>query len=135
MTHTLIGIAVAAGLVGIAFLRGSRPYEETFEVRGSPEEWLQRCYDALEGEPHFSEVKVSDEPLQVLARYRRRPGVWGRLVVTLENEGASTRIEARASVVPTPITAVRRPEPQIVGRLTTQLAPYLSTTRVRKGGS
>ena len=52
-----------------------------------------------------------------------------------ENEGASTRIKARASVVPTPFTAIRRPEPEIVGRLTTQLAPYLSTTRVRKGGS
>lgn len=131
MTHTLIGIAIAVVLVAIAYVRGSRPYKETFEVQGSPEEWLQHCYDALEGAPNFSDVKVSDDPLQVQARYRHRPGVWGRLIVTLQTEGATTRIEARATAVPTPVTAVRRPELQIVGRLTTQLAPYLSSARAR----
>ena len=50
-------------LVVVALVRGSRPYEETFVVPGGPEEWLQKCHDALEGAPHLSDVKVSDDPL------------------------------------------------------------------------
>ena len=122
MTSTLTGILIGAALVVVAIVRGSRPYEETFTVPGGPEEWLQKCHDALEGAPHFSDVKVSDDPLRVSARYRQRPGVWGRLTVTMLPDGsASTQITARATVVPTPVTAIKRPESQIVGQLTRQL--------------
>jgi hypothetical protein len=118
VTSTLTGILIGAALVVVALIRGSRPYEETFAVPGVPDEWLQKCYDALEGAPHFSDVKVSDDPLQVQARYRRRPGVWGRLTVTvLADTTTSTRITARATVAPTPFTAIRRPEPEIVEQL------------------
>ena len=110
MTSTLTGILIGAALVVVAIVRGSRPYEETFVVPGGPEEWLQKCHDALEGAPHFSDVKVSDDPLQVQARYRQRPGVWGRLTVTMLAEGsASTQITARATVAPTPVTAHKAP--------------------------
>jgi hypothetical protein len=122
VTSTLTGILIGAALVVVALIRGSRPYEETFAVPGGADEWLQKCYDALEGIPHFSDVKVSDDPLQVQARYRRRPGVWGRLTVTLlADTTSSTRITARATVAPSPFTAIRRPEPQIVAQLTRQL--------------
>lgn len=123
MTGTLTGILIAAALMVIALVRGSRPYEETFTVLGGQDEWLQKCYDALEGAPHFSDVKVFDDPVQVQARYRRRPGVWGRLKVTLVADApSSTQITARATVTPTPVTAIRRPEAEIVSRLRQQLA-------------
>ena len=122
MTSTLTGIIIAAVLFVVALVRGSRPYEETFVVTGSTNEWLQKCHDALEGAPHFSDVKVSDDPLEVQARYRQRPGVWGWLVVTMLPDGSSsTRITARAKVAPTPVTAIKRPESRIVGRLIRQL--------------
>ena len=122
MTSTLTGILIGAVLVAVALIRGSLPYEETFVAPSGPDEWLQKCHDALEGAPHFSDVKVYDDPLQVQARYRRRPGVWGRLTVTLRaGSTSSTRITARAKVAPTPFTAIRRPEPEIVGQLTRQL--------------
>ena len=122
MTSTLTGILIGAALMVVALVRGSRPYEETFTVPGGLDEWLQECHDALEVAPHFSDVKVSDDPLRVSARYRQRPGVWGRLTVTMLPDGsASTRITARATVAPTPVTAIKRPEPQIVGQLTRQL--------------
>ncbi|HXR22012.1 MAG TPA: hypothetical protein VN786_05615 [Acidimicrobiales bacterium] len=122
MTSTLTGILIGAVLVVVALIRGSHPYEETFAVPSGPDEWLQKCHDALEGAPHFSDLKVYDDPLQVRARYRRRPGVWGRLTVTLRTDStSSTRITARATVAPTPFTAIRRPEPEIVGQLTRQL--------------
>jgi hypothetical protein len=109
VTSTLTGIFTGATLAVVAVVRGSRPYEETFSLTGGPDEWLQKCYHALEGVPHSSDVKVSDDPLRVRARYRRRPGVWGRLTVTLLADGtSSTRITARATVAPTPVTAIRR---------------------------
>ena len=145
MTGTLTGILIGAALVVVALIRGSRPYEETFTVPGGPDEWLQKCFDALEEAPHFSDVRVSDDPLQVQARYRRRPGVWGRLTATvLADTTSSTRLTARATVAPTPFTAIRRPEPQIVGQLTRKLdlrrpgaAPRPDTNRpfTRGGGS
>ena len=122
MASTLTGIVIGAVLVVVALIRGSQPYEETFAVPSGPDEWLQKCHDALEGAPHFSDVKVHDDPLQVQARYRRRPGVWGRLTVTLRaGSSSSTQITARAKVAPTPFTAIRRPEPGIVGQLARQL--------------
>jgi len=122
VVSTLTGILIGAVLVVVALIRGSQPYEETFAVPSGPDEWLQKCHDALEGAPHFSDLKVYDDPLQVRARYRRRPGVWGRLTVTLRTDStSSTRITARATVAPTPFTAIRRPEPEIVGQLTRQL--------------
>jgi hypothetical protein len=118
----LTGILIGAALMVVALVRGSRPYEETFTVPGGLDEWLQECHDALEVAPHISDMKVSDGLLQVQARYRQRPGVWGRLTVTVLPDGsASTRITARATAAPTPVTAIRRPEPQIVGQLTRQL--------------
>ena len=122
MASTLTGILIGAVLVVVALIRGSQPYEETFAVPSGPDEWLQKCHDALEGAPHFSDVKIYDDPLQVQARYRRRPGVWGRLTVTLRaGSSSSTQITARATVAPTPFTAIRRPEPGIVGQLARQL--------------
>ncbi|MGO9584032.1 MAG: hypothetical protein ACLP36_14655 [Acidimicrobiales bacterium] len=122
MTSTLTGILIGAALIVVALVRGSRPYEETFTVPGGLNEWLQKCHDALEGAPHFSDVKVSDDPVQVQARYRQRPGVWGRLTVTMLPEGSAfAQIMARAKVAPTPVTAIRRPESQIVGQLIRQL--------------
>jgi len=122
VASTLTGIVIGAVLVVVALIRGSQPYEETFAVPSGPDEWLQKCHDALEGAPHFSDVKVHDDPLQVQARYRRRPGVWGRLTVTLRaGSSSSTQITARATVAPTPFTAIRRPEPGIVGQLARQL--------------
>ena len=130
MTGTLTGILIGAVLVVVALVRGSVPHEETFSVPGAPEEWLQKCHDALEGAPHFSDVKVDDDPLQVDARYRRRPGVWGRLTVTLRaGSTLSTRVTARAKVAPTPFTAIRRPEPEIVGQLARQLGLYQKNCR------
>jgi hypothetical protein len=122
MLSTLTGVIAMAALVVVAVLRGKQPYEETMVVPGSPDEWLQKCSDALEGAPLFSELRVYDDPLQVQARYRRRPGVWGRLTVTLgAGSTSSTQITARATVAPTPFTAIRRPEPEIVGQLARQL--------------
>jgi len=122
VASTLTGILIGAVLVLVALIRGLVPYEETFAVPSGPDEWLQKCHDALEGAPHFSDVKVHDDPLQVQARYRRRPGVWGRLTVTLRaGSSSSTQITARATVAPTPFTAIRRPEPGIVGQLARQL--------------
>jgi len=127
VASTLTGILIGAVLVVVALIRGSQPYEETFAVPSGPDEWLQKCHDALEGAPHFSDVKVHDDPLQVQARYRRRPGVWGRLTVTLRaGSTSSTRITARATVAPAPFTAIRRPEPEIVGQLARQLGLRLA---------
>jgi hypothetical protein len=130
---TLTGILIGAVLVVVALIRGSHPCSETFEVHGGPDEWLQRCHDALEGAPHFSDVKVWDDPVQVQARFRRRPGVWGRLTVTLRaGPTSSTQVTARATVAPTPFTAIRRPEPEIVGQLARQLGlhqPHQSAAR------
>lgn len=122
MAGTLTGILIGAVLLVVAFVRGSTPYEETFVVLRGPDEWLQKCHDALEGAPHFSDVNVYDDPLQVRARYRRRPGVRGRLTVTLQaGSTSSTRVTARATVAPAPFTAIRRPEPEIVGQLVRRL--------------
>jgi hypothetical protein len=131
VTGTLTGALIVAVLVVVALIRGLAPYEETFAVPGGPDEWLQKCHDALAGAPHFSDVKVHDDPLQVQARYRRRPGVWGRLTVTLRaGSTSSTRITAGATVAPTPSTAIRRPEPEIVGQLTRQLGLYQKNCRL-----
>ena len=131
MASTLTGILIGAVLVVVALIRGSHPYEETFAVPGAADEWLQKCHDALAGAPHFSDVKVHNDPLQVQARYRRRPGVWGRLTVTLRaGSSSSTRVTARATVAPTPFTAIRRPEPEIVEQLARQVGLYQKNCRL-----
>jgi len=131
VSSALTGILIGAVLMVVALIRGPHPYEETFAVPRGPDEWLQKCHDALEGAPHFSDVKVYDDPLQVRARYRRRPGVWGRLTVTLRaGSTSSTRVTARATVAPTPFTAMRRPEPEIVGQLARQLGLHQKNCRL-----
>jgi hypothetical protein len=121
MMPTLVGIGVAILLVVLGWLRGVHQTATTWTVAGTPNEWLQRCNDALEAMPHVSEVQVDEDRCTVTAKHHR-PGGWARLSLSMRAvDQESTRVTMNISVVPTPLTGVRRPEPRIVDRFSTQV--------------
>jgi len=97
--------------------------DTTLVVAGARQEWLQKCCDALEAAPRFSVANVSEDECQVTAKYRV-PSVWGRLTVTLLPEGTdSTRINAKATVLPNLFTLIFAPQQRILTRFARAIGP------------
>jgi hypothetical protein len=70
--------------------------DDTIDVAGPRESWLEGCKDALKGQG-FTKVEVSAAPFQIKANYKKAT-TWGDLEVTLLPEGAeATRINAKAT--------------------------------------
>lgn len=69
--------------------------EETFSVKGNPEEWLTKAEQALH-KGGFANVKTNKLLNQITGDYKKLT-VWGEIIVTLLPESENVKINAKAT--------------------------------------
>jgi hypothetical protein len=99
------------------------PRERDVVVLGTPEEWLQKSYEAFDSTRRFSIVDVSEDKCEVRAKYRRLL-VWAELTVTCSPEGPeATKVNVSVLVSPNLLTLLTTAEHRVLARFIRALGP------------